>query len=226
MSNYKWVRLDSGVTELRREDFSSIPSFKVSDLDSFLVKKLEENGVDLSLDGLFNNYVYVLSFSVANRVTITAPLYEFDLKSGQFALISEAYTDETTDPTQYDLVKEIYHRCEEEVAKEQAETFEKLFKENSLDNGISSIISISSNPYMEDCFFGKYVPETYIEVCKRNIPSYKNCCNSIFIRRMDAKRQDISIKVNNWYKGLVIGKNGENIKRIAQLINAKKVNVI
>lgn len=43
---------------------------------------------------------------------------------------------------------------------------------------------------------------------------------------MDAKRQVITIKVHDLYKGLVIGKGGENIKRIANMINAKKINVI
>lgn len=225
MSNYKWVKLDSGDTELRREDFSPIPSFKVNYLDPFLKKKLEENGVDYSIDELFDNYVF-LSLMAENRIKVTAPLYKFDIKSGQFFLVSEAYTDETTDPTQYDLIKEIYYRCKEEVAKEQSEAFEELFKENSLDDGISSVISISSNPYIEECFYEKYVPETYIRVCNRNVPSYKNCYNSVYIRKMDAKRQFVSIKVRDWYKGLVIGKNGENIKRIAELINAKRINVI
>ena len=227
MSNYKWVRLDnSGDTELRMEDFSSIPLFKVDYIDPFLEKKLKENGVVFSIDQRSSNYVYVLNYIDGNRITITAPLYEFDIKSWKYVLISESYTDETFNPTQYDLVKEIYHRCEEEVAKEQSKTFEELFKENSLDDGISSVISISLNPYMKDCFFEKYVPETYIEVCKKDIPSYKNCYNSVFIRKMDAKREDISNKVKDWYKGIVIGKNGKNIKRIADLINAEKVNVI
>lgn len=43
---------------------------------------------------------------------------------------------------------------------------------------------------------------------------------------MDAHGKVVDIIVPNEFKGLVIGKSGENIKRIAKLINAKRINVI
>ena len=48
----------------------------------------------------------------------------------------------------------------------------------------------------------------------------------VFIKNMDAKGKVVTIKVPDLYKGLVIGKGGENIKRIAKLINAKRINII
>ena len=43
---------------------------------------------------------------------------------------------------------------------------------------------------------------------------------------MDAHGKAVDIIVPNEFKGLVIGKNGQNIKCIAHLINAKRINVI
>lgn len=39
MSNYKWVKLDDMYAELRKEDFSSVPSFEVNEIDPLLMKK-------------------------------------------------------------------------------------------------------------------------------------------------------------------------------------------
>ncbi len=40
---------------------------------------------------------------------------------------------------------------------------------------------------------------------------------------MDAHNQSITIKVPECYKGLVKGKGGENVKKIARMINAKRI---
>ena len=40
MSNYKWVKISANYVELRKEDFSSVPSFEVNNLDPILMKKM------------------------------------------------------------------------------------------------------------------------------------------------------------------------------------------
>ena len=51
MENYKWIKTSTDVAELRREDFSSIPSLKLNKLDPLLMEKLEERGVDYFVEG-------------------------------------------------------------------------------------------------------------------------------------------------------------------------------
>lgn len=228
MSNYKWVKMSDLYVELRQEDFSSVPSFEVKDIDPILKKKLEENGINFEIegDGVLEQCRYVLSLSDGKFVTITAPLYEFNLDSGQFVLISETYTEKNIDPSEYELVKEIYFRCAEEVAHEQEKIFEELFTEKSLD-GISSFVTISSDFSQEpNYFYEQYIPEGYIKVCERNCPFTRVKREVVFIKKMDVKGQTVTINLHDLYKGLAIGKGGENIKRIAKLINAKRINVI
>lgn len=229
MSNYKWVKLSDTYVELRKEDFSSVSSFEVNEVDSLLMKKLEENGIDYDLegDGFLEPFRYALTLLDTKFVKVTAPLYEFDLKLGDYVLISESYTEEVNDPNEYELVKSIYFRCCEEVAKEQAKVFEKEFMAKSLDDGISSLITTFSIPvYEPNRCYEQYIPTEYIKVCEKKIPFIHNRHNVVFIKKMDAKGKVVTIKVHDLYKGLVIGKGGENIKRIAKLINAKKINVI
>lgn len=230
MSNYKWVQMSEGCVELRKEDFSSISFLEVNlnSMNPLLLDKLDDNGVDAFIegDGVFETPRYVLKAIDRKFVTITAPLYEYDLDSGEFVLISESYTDEATDPAEYEWVKETYYRCVEEVTSEQARIFEEQFMENSLD-GISSFVTISSDPYQEpNYFYEQYIPEEYMKVCERNCPFTRVKHEVVFIKKMDVKGQAVTIKVHDLYKGLVIGKGGENIKRIAKMINAKRINVI
>lgn len=231
MSNYKWVKMGEGCVELRKEDFSSISFFEVNlnSMNPLLRDKLDDNGVDTFIegDGVWETPRYVLNAIDRKFVTITAPLYEYDLNSDEFVLLSESYTDEAIDPAEYEWVKETYLRCTEEVASEQVKIFEEQFMEKSLDDGISSFVTISSNPDREpNYFYEQYIPEGYIKVCERNCPFTRTRHEVLFIKKTDAKGQAVTIKVHDLYKGLVIGKGGENIKRIAKMINAKRINVI
>lgn len=230
MSNYKWVKMDEEYVELRKEDFELISFFKVNlnSMNSLLLDKLFENGVDTYIegDGVSETQRYVLDVIDRKVVTITAPLYEFKLSTGTFELLEESYTDTAISPTQYEWVKETYLRCVEEVINEQAKIFEEEFMEKSLD-GISSVVTISSNPDREpNYFYEQYIPEEYIKVCEKNCPFTRVKHDVVFIKKMDANEQVITIKVPDLYKGLVIGKSGENIKKIAKQINAKRINVI
>lgn len=231
MSNYKWVQMSEGCIELRKDDFSSISFLEVNlnSMNPLLLDKLDDNRVDAFIegDGVFETPRYVLNAIDRKFVTITAPLYEYDLDSGEFVLISESYTDEVIDPAEYEWVKKTYLHCVEEVASEQIKIFKEQFMEKSLDDGISSFVTISSDPDLEpNYFYEQYIPEGYIKVCEKNCPFTRTRHEVVFIKKMDAKGQTVTIKIHDLYKGLVIGKGGENIKRIAKLINAKRINVI
>ena len=208
MSNYKWVKLDDMYAELRKEDFSLVSSFEVNEINPLQMKKLEENGIDSDFvgDGFFEPCRYVLTTFDTKMVEITAPLYEFNLKTGDYVLISESHTQKVNDPNEYGLVKSIYFRCCQEVATEQSKVFEKEFMEKSLD-GISSFIKISSNPDRQpNYFYEQYIPTGYIKVCEKNIAFTRDMHDVVFIKNMDAKGKVVTIKVPDLYKGLVIGK--------------------
>ncbi len=227
MSNYKWVKMSEFI-QLRKENFSRLPNFHVNDIDPILMKKLEVKGIESSLegDGFLEMLSYCLSAVNQKVIKITAPLYEFNPDTDSFVLIAESYTAESIDPAEYEWVKATYFHCIEDVASEQAEVFEKLFMEKTLD-GISSFVTISSNPYEEpNYFYEQYIPKGYIKVCERNCPFTRVKHDVVFIKEMDAKGQVVTIKIPDLYKGLVIGKSGENIKKIANQINAKRINVI
>lgn len=228
--NYKWVKLDDYYTVLRNDDFSSVPNFEVNDINPLLMEKLEKNGIDIFLegDGFLDDCRYVLTLiePAPKSVTITAPLYEFDINSRNYVLLSKSHTQDVSDPDEYDLVKAIYFRCCEEVAKEQASIFEKLFEEKSSDN-ISSFVTISTNPHRDpNYFYEEYIPDGYITICRRHHPFLYERFDYVFIKKFNANGRIVTIKIPDLYKGLVIGKNGENIKKIANMINARKIIVI
>lgn len=225
MSNYKWVKESERYVDLRTENFisTSFLSFPAAVLNPLLLKKISENGIGYDFEG---DTCELFSID-RNFVTITAPLYEFKLDTGKFELLEESYTNTAIDPTQYNWIKATYQRCAKEVANEQAKIFEEQFMEKSLDGGNSAVIDISSDIFEEpSSFYSLYIPKGYIKVCERNLSYTRITHEVVFIKKMDAKGQEVTIKVHDLYKGLVIGKGGENIKRIAKLINAKRINVI
>lgn len=225
MSNYKWVKESERYIDLRSEDFISTSFFSVPSalMNPLLQHELDDNGVDYCIDG------ESCELTAIDRriVEITAPLYQFNIYTGNFDLLQDAYTDDTIDPLQREWVKEIYLSCMKKVAIDQSKVFEEMFKETSLDEGISSVVTISSDPDREpNYFYEQYIPEGYIKICERNCPFTRTRHEMVFIKKMDAKGQPVTIKVHDFYKGLVIGKGGENIKKIAKMINAKRINVI
>ena len=230
MSNYKWIRIFEGYEVLRREDFSPFPSFEVKSIDPTLMKKLLENEIvfDIEGDGVLEDVRYKLTSKNGKKIKITAPLYKYNSETEQYDLISNTYTGEVVNPIkEYEWIKETYTRCKKEVVEEQKIIFEKLFEEATLDGGISSCVTISNPFYAESHYFnGKYVPEGYIEVCVRKYTFNCDIYDIVFIRKIDAKGKIVTIKVQDKYKGLAIGKGGENIKQIAKEINAKRINVI
>ncbi len=225
MSNYKWVKESERYVDLRTEDFISTSFFSLplAMINPLLLDKLSKNGIDYDLQGDSCE----LSAIDSKIVTITAPLYGMNFNTCEFELLEESYTNTAIAPTQYDWIKATYQRCAKEVANEQAKIFEEQFMEKSLDEGNSAVIDISSDIFEEpSSFYSLYIPKSYIKACERNV-SYRHITHEVvFIKKMDANGQIITIKVPDLYKGLVIGKGGENIKKIAEMINAKRINVI
>ena len=229
MSNYKWVKTYEGEV-LRREDFSPFPIFSVKSIDPILMKKLLNNDIDVDIAGdeILEDSRYELFSRKRRVIKIIAPLYKYNRETDQYDLISDAYTGEVVDAVfEYEQIKEKYNQCKKEIAEEQKKIFEELFEKASLDGGISSCVTISSPFYAESHYFNeKYVPKGYIEVCVRKCPFDRNRQDIVFLRKIDAKGQVVTIKVQDIYKGLVIGTGGMNIKMIAKEINAKMIKVL
>lgn len=125
MENYKWIKTSTDVAELRREDFSSIPSLKLNKLDPLLMEKLEERGVDYFVEGgtILGECYYVLMLKNINRVKITAPLYQYNVSSCEYKLITNSYTQITNDPNEYEILTQIYLECCEKIKKEQLKKY-------------------------------------------------------------------------------------------------------
>lgn len=119
MKNYKWIRTSADIAELRREDFSSIPCLKLNKLDPLLMKKLDERGVDYFVEGgtILGECCYVLMLKNINRVKITAPLYQYNVSSCEYKLITNSYTQITNDPNEYEILTQIYLECCEKIKK-------------------------------------------------------------------------------------------------------------
>lgn len=62
--------------------------------------------------------------------------------------------------------------------------------------------------------------------CVRYCPYVHNKYETVYIKKFDAKGQIVTIKVQDEYKGLVIGTGGMNIKSIAKELNAKRIKVL
>ena len=222
MLNYKWELIRENYAVLRNEDFSDI-SFKVPfmDIDVTLQSYLEGCGIrmNLSMSG-----DYYLSRTNEDRTTITAPLYRKCSSGGKYILIEEQHTAETIDPYEYFRVKEIYEECKKAEKKKHKEQFESIFNQETIDGKCASVV-VTKNPLSSDkAFYEKDVPEGYIKMCERKIAN--NYWDMLFIKKFDAKGQPIDIKTRFSSKGLIVGKGGKNIKRVAKLINASNINVI
>ena len=98
MSNYKWVKESERYIDLRSEDFISTSFFSVPSalMNPLLRHELDDNGVDCCIDG------ESCELTAIDRriVEITAPLYQFNIYTGNFDLLQDAYTDDTIDPLQ------------------------------------------------------------------------------------------------------------------------------
>lgn len=242
MSNYKWVT-DSydgkparGYTHLRGENFEEllfprVPSYSMDDL---LSKELFKSGIYLELEVGYGfnrmSHYYKLLPTNIQTASITAPLYKESSTSAGYEKVSDSYTGTTIDPIQKEWVKEEFQQCQQAVKQAQADEFKRIFSENSLDGGLTACIEITSriiNLYGRFC--ERYVPDSFFKICRLTEPSLTGPNGdetAIFMKKMDVHGKVVTIKVPERFKGLVIGTGGETIKRVASIINARRINVI
>ena len=232
MSNYRWITFPIPSNRrylLADSDFDILTFPEIHYRDELLDAKFKEHGLRANLE--FDTHYDESTICIVRPLTwkyayVTAPLYE-QKEDGKYVKISDSFTGKTTAPTLYDWVKSEIEICYQEVKEEQTERFLNLFNKNSLDGGKTSWMHITPYRYTDDISFKeKYIPEGFIKVCEKyNIYNY-DLKDIFFIKKMDAHGKAVDIIVPNEFKGLVIGKNGQNIKCIAHLINAKRINVI
>lgn len=227
MADYKWLRTNEGKVELRKGNFSPIIHFEVKELDPLVEKKLQEKGVTVisKKEELSDMYWYELKTEEENKVSITAPLYMFKEETAKYVKVSKSYTAKTEDPAEYDLTKETYERCCEEVKKEQTEIFRNMFREKTLDT-ITAVITISpENNDDPKCFWEKYVPAEYVRVCRINIPKVTGKYEVVFMRKFNAYGNTVTVKLPRYCRAKAVGRRGENIRRVEKIINSKLIIV-
>ena len=233
MSNdYRWLTFSISSNRkcvLTDSDFDILAFPEIHYRDELLDAKFREHGLRVNLEfdiDYDENTICVVRPLTWRYAHITAPLYE-QKGNGKYVKISDSFTGKTTDPSLYSCVKSEIGKCYQEVKEEQKARFLRLFDENSLDGGKTSWMHITPYRYTHDISFKeRYIPEGFLRVCeKRNIWNY-DLKDIFFIKKMDAHGKVVDIVVPKELKGLVIGKKGQNIKCIAHLINAKRINVI
>lgn len=229
MKKYNWVKREDGTATLRKENFGNLCWPSIGTIDYLLKEKLKDNGVEALVDFDMFSFKYELIPKSIKYSFVTAPLFVYVEETKEFKLISESYTDKAIEPSQYDEVLEIYERSIKELKKEQSEKFFELFNLKSLDDGLTAMIIVSSKESEKDAFNGfleKYIPENDLVRVIEKYDFYDNTRTEVlFMKKFDARGISITIKTPENFKGLVIGKGGENIKRIASIINARRINV-
>lgn len=229
MSNYRWVISPNDNYLLKDNNFNTLTFLKIHYRDELLDAKFKEHRLRVNLEfGMHydEGTICVVRPLTWKHVYVTAPLYK-QKEDGKYVKISDSYTGGTIDPALYDWVKSEIEKCQQEVEEEQKERFFNLFDKNSLDGGKTSWIHITPYRYTDDISFKeKYIPEGFIRVCEKYNIYNSDLKDIFFIKKMDAHGKMVDIIVPSEFKGLVIGKGGKNIKRVAKLINAERINVI
>ena len=89
------------------------------------MEKLKERGVDYFVEGgtILGECCYVLTLKKIKRVKITAPLYQYNVSSCEYELITNSYTQITNDPNEYEILTQIYLECCEKIKKEQLKKY-------------------------------------------------------------------------------------------------------
>lgn len=229
MSNYKWVTyviVSDRKYSLRDCNFDILEFPEINYRDELLDEKFKEHNLYVyhDEDAVCRVHLCGLNYKC---IYVTAPLYE-QKENGNYVKISDSFTGYTLNPMLYDWAKTEIKKCYQEVKKEQEERFLKIFTENSLDSGKTSWLHITPFRYYTDdiSFKERYIPEGFLKVCEKHDIYNPDLKDIFFMKKINAHGKVITITVPNEFKGLVIGKNGQNIKNISHLINAKRINVI
>ena len=223
MSNYRWVTFPNGNYLLTDNDFDILSFPEIHYRDELLDAKFKEHGLRANIE--FDLDICIVRPLTWTHIDVTAPLFE-QQEDGKYVKISDSFTRRTINPAIYDWVKVEIKKCQQEVKDEQKKRFLRLFNENSLDGGKSSWMHITPYRYTDDISFKEnYIPEGFLRVCEKYDMYNHDLKDIFFVKKMNAHGKVINIVVPNEFKGLVIGKNGQTIKSIAHLINAKQIIV-
>ncbi len=242
MKNYKWLvhtnnsnipanKVNNYLITVVDENFKSVRAFEwVYDMDGLIDMNLfKYGGIQNSWDGRHGRVKiqyceYHMPYSKDEwPVTVTAPMYNLNHK-----LLVESYTATVSISDLPDSLILLYEKCKEDVAIEMAKKFQDLYDKNSLDGGLSSQIVVSEKLDSWDAkvFFEKYVPTGFIKVAEtwfsRDQLGRKR---TLFMKEEDYQGENITIFVPPILMGATIGWNGENIKKVAEKLNASYINV-
>jgi predicted RNA-binding protein YlqC (UPF0109 family) len=231
MNRYCWVKTIGGKIELRNHCFRPLNFPKVEDSNNQLKKKLEDNGFTVEPDIIevgdtdFAEWMEPIN----SKTRLVKAVLMKEQEDGSY-IPNGIYEAETTDPDEYSRARKVLEKCQQEIKEEHKQLFEEMFRMNSLDGKTSdikltSIIKATNGYVIED-----YIPREYIKICDIFVDwddwHYRGDHHSIFMKKFDAEGEKVVITINDEYMGDVIGKNGKNIKKIANLINAKYIEVI
>ena len=156
-------------------------------------------------------------------VTVTAPMYNLNHK-----LLLESYTATVSISDLPDSLILLYEKCKEAVSMEMAEKFQELYDHNSFDEGLTSSLILSEKLNLQNptFFFEKYVPDGFVRVSEsrfsRDSLGRKRV---LFMKKADYQGQALTISVMPILVGATIGFKGENIKKVAEQLNASHIDV-
>lgn len=227
MSNYKWIASSKETGKeaiLVDEKFREVSFPIVQTIDDLLQAKLCEHGINVSLG--YNQHWeshYSLLPLEKEYIEVTAPMYE--KREGKYVKVASSYTKRTINPGQCEWVRTELVKCREEVREEQRQRFIKLFKQNSVD-GITAWMHVSPYPMKNGMFFREgYVPEGFIEVCYKHLQQNKRIRTVIYMKKFNAHKRTVVVRIPKGFRGLMVGVQGKNLKRIEQEIQAGRIDV-
>jgi hypothetical protein len=221
---YFWLKDYDGTIELRyTKDKTRVtfPYVSYEEITDILREKLKKKDLEIKLCEKDGNIMGRVEPANYKLIGVLAPLKCRTIFG--IAVLKDMYLAQNAYPKECQSVTEELLQCKREVAEEQ---FEKLFEENSLDGGITAVIRIDHTGYATEGFDAKYIPEGYLEICSDNFSVPGGLVlDVLYIKKQNVNGEKRTIKVPDELKGLAIGKEGKNIKRIAREINASKIYV-
>ena len=225
MSEYVMIKMHKeGNKYLVKQDFSSV-SLNISpeDMDDILKYQLKRQ--DIECVKILDNYV--LYDAYLRLIPFTGPLYSLDDK-GNPVLESELCEGFAIVPLNYDIAKLVFSTCKEQVTKTQNLYFTNIYKETTLDNGMSATIYFNDiySLYILMDYHEKYIPKEYIKVYERRFSNSSKRRVALFIKNQDAKGEVVKIKVDDCIKKIIIEDNEKKLQDVAKTINASRIEVI
>lgn len=225
-SKFIWLNSEGAACEIMANGRLARLSWPtVTEIHSKVIIKLRTMGFTANFNYWYGREAYIIQPVDVKFADITLPV--FDLFEGIPKETGKTITVKIEIPEQFAEAREKLVLAKQQVKEEQEALFWKLFYENSLDGGITSVIRIESNPLGGDCFDSEYIPNDAICIVKKEDWHVfrMDSGTAVFIKKQDAGKKRVTIKVPEELKGLVIGRGGRNISSIAEEINASFINV-